>query len=92
MQLVLVSHIYLNTPKFVYFPYLGGILCADDVENLKKWTPQAASTLPNNLTPQGYKDAYYLAKRYKSRFPTLLAQQYDPKRFEVSTLKICRYG
>ncbi|GFG36484.1 hypothetical protein Cfor_11822 [Coptotermes formosanus] len=60
-----------------------GILCADDVENLKKWTPQAASTLPNNLTPQGYKDAYYLAKRYKSRFPTLLAQQYDPKRFEV---------
>jgi len=68
--------------------YLGSKLCADDVQNLKKWTPQVVSSLSNNLTPQGYKDAYYLAKRYKSRFPTLLNQPYNPKRFEVSTVKI----
>lgn len=60
-----------------------GTLCADDVNNLKKWTPQVVSTLPHNLAPQGYRDAYYLAKRYKSRFPTLLSQPYNPKRFEV---------
>jgi hypothetical protein len=68
--------------------YPGSKLCVDDIHNLKKWTPQVVSTLANNLTPQGYKDAYYLAKRYKSRFPTLLNQPYDPKKFEVSIVKI----
>ena len=74
--------------KILLLQLLGGTLCAEDVDNLKKWTPQVVSTLPNNLAPQGYKDAYYLARRYRSRFPTLLKQQYNPKRFTVSTLKI----
>jgi len=72
--------------------YPGSKLCADDVHNLKKWTPQVVLTLADGLTPQGYKDAYYLAKRYKSRFPALLNQPYNPKRFEVSTVKICVIG
>lgn len=61
-----------------------GTLCTQDVENLKKWTPQAVTTLSKNLTPQGYKDAYYLALRYKSRFPTLLNQPYSPDKFQVN--------
>ncbi|XP_021920643.1 multiple inositol polyphosphate phosphatase 1-like isoform X2 [Zootermopsis nevadensis] len=60
-----------------------GALCAEDVDNLKKWTPQAVSTVSMNLTPQGYKDAYNLALRYKSKFPSLLNQSYDPDKFEV---------
>jgi hypothetical protein len=77
--------------KFFCYKTSGGTLCAKDVENLKKWTPQAVSTLPNNLTPQGYKDAYYLALRYKSRFPTLLNQPYNPDKFQVSTFKTIRF-
>jgi hypothetical protein len=57
------------------------------VDNLKKWTPQAISTLSMNLTPQGYKDAHNVAQRFKSRFPTLLNQSYSPEKFEVSGLK-----
>jgi hypothetical protein len=57
------------------------------VDNLKKWTPQAVKTLSMNLTPQGYKDAYNVAQRFKSRFPTLLNQSYNPDKFEVSAFK-----
>ncbi|XP_023702394.1 multiple inositol polyphosphate phosphatase 1-like [Cryptotermes secundus] len=60
-----------------------GRLCAQDVDNLKKWTPQVVQTLSMNLTPQGYKDAYNMAQRFKSRFPTLLNQSYSPDKFEV---------
>jgi hypothetical protein len=77
--------------KFVCFKIPGGALCAQDVENLKKWTPQAVSTVPMNLTPQGYKDAYNLALRYKSRFSTLLNQSYSPDKFEVSAFKTNKF-
>lgn len=73
--------------KFVCCDFLGGTLCAQDVDNLKKWTPQVVQTLSMNLTPQGYKDAYNMAQRFKSRFPTLLNQSYSPDKFEVSAFK-----
>jgi hypothetical protein len=62
-------------------------MCAQDVDNLKKWTPQAVSTISMNLTPQGYKDTYNVAQRFKSRFPSLLNVSYNPEEFEVSCLK-----
>jgi len=70
---------------FVCHNIPGGTLCAQDVDNLRKWTPQAASTLSMDLTPQGYKDAYYVAQRFKSRFPSLLNLSYSPEKYEVST-------
>ncbi|KDR19046.1 hypothetical protein L798_06402 [Zootermopsis nevadensis] len=60
-----------------------GTLCAQDVDNLKKWTPQAVLTLSMNLAPQGYKDSYNVARRFKSRFPALLNQSYSPEKFEI---------
>jgi hypothetical protein len=73
--------------KFFCCDNVGGKLCAQDVDNLKKWTPQAVSTLSMNLTPQGYKDAYSMAQRFKSRFPALLNQSYSREKFQVSSLK-----
>lgn len=73
---------------FFLFNKIGGTLCAQDVDNLKKWTPQAVLTLSMNLAPQGYKDSYNVARRFKSRFPALLNQSYSPEKFEVSALKI----
>jgi len=40
------------------------------------------------LTPQGYKDAYYVAQRYASRFPKLLSPLYSPHRFQVSASNV----
>jgi hypothetical protein len=79
---------FKNVMKFICCNFLGGTLCAQDVDNLEKWTPQAVQTLSMNLTPQGYKDAYNMAQRFKFRFPTLLNQPYSPDKYEVSALKI----
>jgi hypothetical protein len=73
---------------FVCYQTPGGELCIEDVDNLKKWTPQAVTSVADNLTPQGYKDAYYVAQRYASRFPKLLSPLYSPHRFQVSASNV----
>ncbi|XP_069691313.1 multiple inositol polyphosphate phosphatase 1-like [Periplaneta americana] len=60
-----------------------GNLCVQDLENLRKWTPQAVSTVAMSLTSQGYKDMYKMAQRFKIRFPSLLNKSYHPDLFEV---------
>ncbi|PSN38479.1 Multiple inositol polyphosphate phosphatase 1 [Blattella germanica] len=61
-----------------------GSLCPEDLENLKKWTPQVVLTEAEDLAiPQGYNDLYSMAKRFQSRFPTLLNQSYSRDKFEV---------
>ncbi|XP_069691309.1 multiple inositol polyphosphate phosphatase 1-like [Periplaneta americana] len=60
-----------------------GTLCTADLENLRKWTPQAVFTLSDDLAFQGFQDLQNMAQRFKSRFPTLLNQSYSSDKFEV---------
>jgi hypothetical protein len=65
---------------------LEGTLCAQDLENLKLWTLQVVSNVKSDLTPQGYKDLYDLADRYKTRFPALFNHIVTNDSFKVSKL------
>jgi hypothetical protein len=91
-EIVLECCVCVKICRNFCFKISAGTLCAQDVDNLTKWTPQAVSTVSKNLTPQGYKDAYNLALRYKSRFPTLLNQPYSPDKYEVSSLKTKKFS
>ncbi|PSN48762.1 hypothetical protein C0J52_05187 [Blattella germanica] len=61
----------------------------DAVDITAMWTlpeirDQTFQTVDEELAiPQGYNDLHAMAKRFKSRFPTLLNQSYSPDKFEV---------
>ncbi|KAJ9582188.1 hypothetical protein L9F63_003475, partial [Diploptera punctata] len=61
----------------------SGRLCAQDLDNLRLWTPQTVTSLAEELAPQGYIDLYNMAKRFQSRFPSLLNQSYSADKFKV---------
>jgi hypothetical protein len=61
-----------------------GRLCAEDLENLKKWTLSVFPNQAKSLTNQGYDDLKFMARRFKSQFPNLLNQPYSQQFFEVS--------
>lgn len=61
-------------------------MCAKDLANLKLWTLQVVSNVKSDLTPQGYKDLYDLAERFKIRFPSLFNQTVTKDAFKVSKL------
>jgi hypothetical protein len=72
--------------ELVFVATLEGTLCAQDLENLKLWTLQVVSNVKSDLTPQGYKDLYDLADRFKTRFPALFNQTVTKDSFKVSKL------
>jgi hypothetical protein len=61
-----------------------GRLCAEDLDNLKKWTLSVFPHQAKTLTNQGNDDLKFMARRFKSHFPTLLNQTYNQQLYEVS--------
>jgi hypothetical protein len=60
-----------------------GRLCAEDLDNLRKWTLSVFPNQAKSLTNQGYDDLKFMARRFKSQFPKLLNQTYDHRLYEV---------
>jgi hypothetical protein len=67
---------------------IEGTLCAQDLENLKLWTLQVVSNVKSDLTPQGYKDLYDIADRFKTRFPALFNQTVTKDSFKVGNWQL----
>jgi len=63
---------------------LEGRLCAEDLENLRRWTISVFPNQAKSLTNQGYDDLKFMARRFKSQFPKLLNQPYSQHLYEVS--------
>ncbi|KDR19043.1 multiple inositol polyphosphate phosphatase 1-like [Zootermopsis nevadensis] len=59
-----------------------GRLCSEDLENLRKWTLSVFQNQAKELANQGYDDLKFMARRFKSQFPTLLNQTYSQDLYE----------
>lgn len=62
----------------------GGRLCPEDLENLRRWTLSVFPSQAKHLTNQGHDDLKFMARRFKTQFPTLLNQTYSQDLYEVS--------
>lgn len=54
-----------------------GRLCEHDLENLKRWSLNVFPGQAHSLANQGYDDLKFMARRFKSQFPTLLNKTYQ---------------
>ncbi|KAJ9582182.1 hypothetical protein L9F63_003469 [Diploptera punctata] len=54
-----------------------GRLCEEDLEKLKRWSLSVFPAQADNLANQGYDDMKFMARRFKSQFPTLLNKPYQ---------------
>ena len=70
--------------NLLYVENPEGRLCAEDLENLKKWTLSVFPNQAKSLTNQGYDELKFMARRFKSQFPKLLNLPYSQQLFEVS--------
>ncbi|KAJ4443227.1 hypothetical protein ANN_04895 [Periplaneta americana] len=59
-----------------------GRLCHKDLDNLRSWSLSVFPSQASELTNQGYDDLKFMARRFKTKFPTLLQQTYSPDLFE----------
>jgi hypothetical protein len=66
----------------------GGRLCPEDLENLRRWTLSVFPSQAKHLTNQGHDDLKFMARRFKTQFPTLLNQTYSEDLYEVSDGKL----
>ena len=92
-DIVNIELIIIFVDDNIFYNFIpAGRLCTEDIENLRAWTPQPVKSVAEELAPQGYKDLYNMAKRFQTRFPTLLNQSYDADEFKVSVLIISLYN
>jgi hypothetical protein len=73
--------------KLLCFETPGGRLCPEDLENLKRWTLSVFPNQAKQLTNQGRDDLKFMARRFKTQFPTLLNQTYSQDLYQVSDSK-----
>lgn len=59
-----------------------GRLCPEDLENLRRWTLSVFPSQAKHLTNQGHDDLKFMARRFKTQFPTLLNQTYSQDLYE----------
>lgn len=64
--------------------FSDGRLCYGDLDRLRGWTLNVSMTDAKMLTAQGRSDMYFLAKRFRTRYPSLFTQGYSQNRFVVS--------
>ncbi|KAK6624155.1 hypothetical protein RUM44_011013 [Polyplax serrata] len=60
----------------------NGRLCYADLNSLKAWTFNVKMTDANLLTKQGRSDLYFMAKRLRTKYPSLFQQGYSPNLFK----------
>lgn len=66
------------------FGAVGGLLCEDDLLNLKTWDLDIPPGIDADLTESGEEELFNLANRYQGRYPSLLNKEYVEEDYVVS--------